>query len=118
TRNSQFLWLREQAMTSSHDDKAAAADAESMDIRVVDEQDVSTSDEVTGIHSVEQEFDLNDFDDEFDDDFEAETAGEYEMDDDEYARQLADMVDFEIEGLIDDDSADEDDMDREEAGEE
>lgn len=45
------------------------------------------------------EFDLNDFDDEFDDDFEAETAGEYELDDDEYARALLDIVDFEIEGL-------------------
>ncbi len=44
-------------------------------------------------------FDLNDFDDEFDDDFEAEVVGEYEMDDDEFARQLVDMVDFEIEGL-------------------
>lgn len=50
-------------------------------------------------------FDLNDFDDEFDDDFEAEVVGEYEMDDDEFARQLVDMVDFEIEGLgeLDDD---------------
>ncbi len=43
--------------------------------------------------------DLNDFDDDFDDDFEAEVSGEYEMDDDEFARQLVDMVDFEIEGL-------------------
>ena len=48
---------------------------------------------------VPPEFDLNDFDDEFDDDFEAETAGEYELDDDEYARALLDIVDFEIEGL-------------------
>ena len=48
---------------------------------------------------VPPEFDLDDFDDEFDDDFEAETAGEYELDDDEYARALLDIVDFEIEGL-------------------
>jgi hypothetical protein len=48
---------------------------------------------------VPADFDLNDFDDEFDDDFEAETAGEYELEDDEYARALMDIVDFEIEGL-------------------
>lgn len=53
--------------------------------------------------------DLSDFDDEFDEDFEAEVAGEYEMDDDEFARQLVDMVDFEIEGLSgNDDAADND----------
>lgn len=45
------------------------------------------------------EFDLNDFDDDFDDDFEAEMPGEYELDDDDYARALLDIVDFEIEGL-------------------
>ena len=98
-------------MTSSHEDKAAAADAESMDTRVADEQDVNNPEEVTNINSLDEEFDLNDFDDEFDDDFEAETAGEYELDDDEYARQLADMVDFEIEGLIDDDATEDDEVD-------
>ncbi len=50
-------------------------------------------------NQVPPEFDLNDFDDDFDDDFEAETAGEYEIDDDEYARALLDIVDFDIEGL-------------------
>jgi hypothetical protein len=45
--------------------------------------------------------DLDDFDDDFDDDFEAEVAGEYEMEDDEFARQLVEMVDFDIEGLTD-----------------
>ena len=98
-------------MTSSREDKAAASNAESMDTRVPDEQEVSSSDEATNIRSLDEEFDLDDFDDEFDDDFEAETVGEYEMEDDEYARQLADMVDFEIEGLIDEDVAD--DMDEE-----
>ncbi len=44
-------------------------------------------------------FNLDDFDDDFDDDFEAEVVGEYEIEDDEYARQLLDIVDFEIEGL-------------------
>ena len=45
------------------------------------------------------DYDPDDFDHEFDDDFEAEIPGEYELDDDEYARALLDIVDFEIEGL-------------------
>jgi hypothetical protein len=49
--------------------------------------------------SSNQSFNLDDFDDEFDDDFEAEVAGEYEMDDDEFARQLLEIVDFDIEGI-------------------
>ena len=60
-------------------------------------------------------FDLNDFDDEFDDDFEAEVAGEYEMEDDEYARQLVDMVDFEIEGLSEMDDEDDEPSSNDEA---
>ena len=100
-------------MTSSREDKAAAANAESMDTRVADEQEVSSNDEASNIHSLEEEFDLDDFDDEFDDDFEAETVGEYELEDDEYARQLADMVDFEIEGLIDEEVADDEEMEEE-----
>lgn len=46
-----------------------------------------------------ENLDPNDFDHEFDDDLEPEVPGEYELDDDEYARALLDIVDFEIEGL-------------------
>lgn len=62
-------------------------------------------------------FELDDFDDEFDDDFEAEVAGEYEMEDDEFARQLVSMVDFEIEGLgeLDDEDEEPDNNARQEA---
>lgn len=56
--------------------------------------------------TLEASLDLNDFDDDFDDDFEAEVTGEYDMDDDEFARQLVDMVDFEIEGLAGSDPKD------------
>jgi len=60
------------------------------------------------------QLDPNDFDHEFDDDFEAEIPGEYELEDDEYARALLDIVDFDIEGLEayrdDDDEEDQDDQ--------
>jgi hypothetical protein len=60
---------------------------------------VEPEDPLTAGNAALPGIDLSDFDDEFDEDFEAEVVGEYEMDDDEFARQLVDMVDFEIEGL-------------------
>lgn len=71
-----------------------------------------TQDALTPGSAQSVDMNLDDFDDDFDDDFEPEVAGEYEMDDDEFARQLVDMVDFEIEGLSgSDDDGDDDDVD-------
>ncbi len=83
-------------MATSHDDQPNVNQAESPAQPLRDDDLETTAAQAPG-----SAFDLDDFDDEFDDDFEAEVAGEYELDDDEYARQLVDMVDFEIEGLTD-----------------
>ena len=85
-------------MTSDDDD----LDLDGDDLVIDEGDDVQTPPEGTR----EATLDLNDFDDDFDDDFEAEVTGEYDMDDDEFARQLVDLVDFEIEGLTGSDPAD------------
>lgn len=79
-------------MTSDDDD----SDLDGDDL-ILDEVD---DDLHPAVGAPDATLDLNDFDDDFDDDFEAEVTGEYDMDDDEFARQLVDLVDFEIEGLI------------------
>ena len=87
-------------MAASHDKKPDLAERGSID-------ESSPQQPEAGLDPG-QAFDLDDFDDEFDDDFEAEVAGEYEIEDDEFARQLVENLDFEIEGLMDLDEDDDD----------
>ncbi len=95
-------------MNFSQDEQAAAAGADSMESAPDSSHDrMDRPPQAEQAEAIVPDFDMEDFDDEFDDDFEAEVDGEYELEDDEYAEQLAEMLDVDIESFaefVDEDS--------------